>query len=299
MTHPYATLEYARSLRHMGEALYVSEWDAAVLVRPISDSWLDAAGCYPLAVLARDADLEAGLERLLKEHLVSVVLVVDDFFRPPLDGLAAAFDFVRPLKTHYVLDQRKGPVRYSRNHRYKINRALKTVRIETFDLSDRLEDWRALYGSLTKRHDLTGTHDFPDSYHAALAETGGVTAVGAFIDDALVSCHIWVRHERHAHSHLVASSPEGYAARAAYAVNDASIRHFADCDTINFGGGAGVADDPEDGLARFKKGFSNTTAPSYLCGKVLDPAAYDRLSADAGAASGTAFFPRYRAPHGR
>ncbi len=42
-----------------------------------------------------------------------------------------------------------------------------------------------------------------------------------------------------------------------------------------------------DGLSRFKKGFSNRTVPSYVCGKVLDPVVYRNLSAGVGA---SAFF---------
>lgn len=298
VVHPYATLEYARSLSHIGEALSLPEWGGTVLARPIDAEWRDVTGCYPLAVLEDRADIRAGMARLRAENLVSAVLVVDDYWRPGLKELEEAFDFVRPFKTHYVLDRREGPLDYSRNHRYKVNRALKTVRVEAFDLVSRLDDWKALYDGLAKRHGLDGVHAFAARHHDTLAEMDGVTTVGGFIGDALVACHIWIRHEGHAHSHLVASSPEGYAERAAYAVNHASIEHLADCLTINFGGGAGAEDGSDDGLARFKNGFCNTTARSYLCGKVLEPDVYDALAARAGVSSQTAFFPRYRAAPG-
>src|SRR5205823_2034386 len=116
------------------------------------------------------------------------------------------------------------------------------------------------------------------------------------LDGALVSAHIWVSDGQRVHSHLAASSTEGYAAGAAYAVYDASIRHFSRSELLNFGGGAGNRDDPNDGLASFKRHFSNATAPAYICGEILDEARYGKLVERSGAAADEAFFPAYRAP---
>ena len=75
-------------------------------------------------------------------------------------------------------------------------------------------------------------------------------------------------------------------------MNDLAIAALSDCETINFGGGAGLGDDPGDGLVQFKGGFANTVSPSYLCGAVLDQDAYRTLSGD----TDSGFFPTYRAP---
>jgi hypothetical protein len=134
-------------------------------------------------------------------------------------------------------------------------------------------------------------HAFPPAYHDALARLPGLRAFGAFIEGRLVSAHLFVTHDGYAISHLAASSAEGYAARAAYAVNHTAVTELADCQLINFGGGAGFADDPASGLVRFKRGFCNTVAPSYLCGAVLERPAYLALSAGH---DESGFFPAYR-----
>ncbi len=59
----------------------------------------------------------------------------------------------------------------------------------------------------------------------------------------------------------------------------------------DFGGNAGPADDPQDGLSRFKQGWTAEVRTAYLCGKILDRELYDRLAGDAGAG----YFPAYRA----
>jgi len=292
MTHPYASRAYAEGLAHVGAALAVPAWDGQVLVRPTPDGAnRDAMGPYPLTALPPDANLAGGLETLAAAGMVSVVLVVDDRLRPPLDRLGEAFDFARPFKSHFLHDRTLGPIAYAKHHRYELKRALARVEAREIALADHLPAWTALYGELAARHGLAGLHAFPAAHHEALAQLPGLRAFGAFVDGRLVSAHLFVTHEGYAVSHLAASAPEGYATGAAYAVNDLAIAALTDCEAINFGGGAGFGDDPNDGLVRFKRGFSNRTAPAFLCGKVLDRAAYEMLSR--GFAQG-GFFPAYR-----
>jgi hypothetical protein len=299
MIHPYATEAYARSLAHWGEAFRVPEWGCDVLLRPVGvgpgeGTWLDAAGTYPIAVLPPDADLAPGLERLRQRGVISVTLVLDDFHRPPIDELQRHFAVVRRFKTHHIrrLDL---PFGYDKHHRYEVRRSLTQVMAMPFDLGRHADEWAALYADLMRRHDLAGVHAFPAAHYEALGQMAGVTAIGGFIGDRLVSAHLWVSDGSHVHSHLAASNGEGYESNAAYAVYDASVRHFAAAQLLNFGGGAGIDDEPGDGLARFKRGFANATAPAYVCGAVLDPVRYDELVRQRGVPADTLFFPAYRA----
>jgi hypothetical protein len=102
---------------------------------------------------------------------------------------------------------------------------------------------------------------------------------------------IWCEHAGVAVSHLTAANTLGYANGANYALNAAAIAHFGGAAMVDLGGGAGLVDDPDDGLAQFKRGFANAEAVAYLCGAVLDPARYAALAAG-GPAPG--FFPAYR-----
>lgn len=297
MTHPYATLEFGKSLSHIGDPIYISEWGTTVLARDCGDGYRDAIGTYPIVAFGRDADIEAGLDRLEDLGFVSIVFVIDDVHRPDLAMLRRYFDIVRLFKTHYLYDRSLSTKDFSKHHRYEVRRAFRCLRVEKLTLSDNLDAWRALYDDLLARHDLRGTmHDFPAAHHELLAKLPQAAAIGAFSDNRLVSCHIWICSGFHAMSHLAASTPEGYALGASYAVNDASIDLLGDQRLFNLGGGAGSSAGDTNGLVRFKKGFANLTAPAYICGKVLDEAAYAALSTKAGAAirDGT-YFPAYRA----
>jgi hypothetical protein len=295
MTHPYATEAYARALPHVGCAVQVPEWDAWVIMRPLPDGLSDAAGPYPLAIVPRDADIPAGLARLRGLGLVSLALVMDEAHRPDTRLLAQHFAVVRPFKTH-LLRRPAEPFAYGAYHGYKVRRARRRVQARRFELRDHLADWAALYAVLARRKALAGVHDFPMAHFEALGSLPGVEAVGAWMEGVLVSAHIWVRAGDQVHSHLGATSEAGYAAGAAYAVYDESIRHFADAAVINLGGSAGAAGDATDGLARFKRGFANAEAPAWICGAVLDPLRYAALCRDRGVdPAATAFFPAYRA----
>lgn len=292
MTHPYASLTYTHSLSHIGEPLAVPEWGGFVLTRPTPDGrHRDAVGPYPLTVLTPDADIDGGLTRTKRAGLVSLVLVAD-----PLTSIADSlegFDIKRPFKTHQVHDPRLGQPAYDKHHRYEIRRAERLVEAREIQLAEHLPAWITLYEALAQRHDLTGVHAFPSAYHQALAVLPGLRAFGAFIEEHLVSAHLFVTHQGVATSHLAASSEEGYAAGAAYAVNALALAVLGRDGPVNLGGGAGSGDDPKDGLARFKAGFANTTATAWLYGAILDPQAYQALSGDKRDSS---YFPAYRGP---
>jgi hypothetical protein len=294
MIHPYSTDNYANALRHWGEAFSVPEWGCHVIVRDAGDG-ADAFGTYPIAAMAADADVAGGLERLRRSGLIAVTLVMDEFHRPSLAELKEHFSVVRPYKTHYIR-RNALPFAYGRHHRYEVARARRKVAVRQFDLADHFPEWLALYDNLVQRHGLAGVHDFPLSHFAALQKLPGTTTIGAWLDGALVSAHIWVSDGQKVHSHLAASSGEGYTAGAAYAVYDASIRHFARSELLNFGGGAGTGNAPDDGLAIFKRDFSNESASAYICGAILDNAHYDKLVEDRRVAPQQPFFPAYRAP---
>ncbi len=297
MTHPYGSKVYADSLAHLGAPLAVPEWGGHVLARPTpSGARQDAMGPYPLTVVAPGANVAAGLARLKAADLVSVVLVLDGRLRPPLEALDAAFDFARPFKSHHLYDRGLGPLTYDKHHRYELKRALAEVQVREIALPDHRHAWGDLYGELAARRGLGDLHAFPPAYHEALTRLPGLRMFGAFIEDRLVSAHLFVTQDGYAISHLAASSAEGYAARAAYAVNDIAVAELTDCGLINFGGGAGFVDDPADGLVRFKRGFCNAVAPSYLCGAVLDRDAYRALSAGY---DQSGFFPAYRGRRAR
>lgn len=293
--HPYATLAYANTQKHIGQPLYVPAWRTHVIVRSGDAQVRDAVGPYPLACLAQESDLVRGLEWLRDAGMVSVVLVVDTLTGPPLASFKEAFPITRIFKPHYLVDPDAGAYAPSKHHCYELRRAdRRKVETRPTPLREILGQWTALYDELIARHRVTGIQRFSRESFEALADCEGVSAVGAFIDGELCSCHIWVQWRGRVWSHLAATNALGYANGAAYAVYDWSIRHYSG-QLINLGGAAGIGSAEDDGLAKFKAGFANRQHPSHLCGAILDAATYHALCAERGIRESD-YFPAYRAP---
>jgi hypothetical protein len=293
--HPYATLAYANTLAHVGRPVHVAAWQTYVIARDWKGYAMDAIGPYPITCLAVESDLGTGLESLRKAGFVSITLVVDDLVGPPIGELQQTFGFARPFKTHYLVDEADATYQPSKHHRYEIRRAARAgVEVRVVPLLDILDAWIVLYDGLIANHRMVGVQRFSRQSFEGLADCDGLVTVAAFVGQELVSCHLWIEYKDFVWSHLAASSALGYSTGAAYAVYDQSIRTFAGR-VIDLGGAAGVNDGGDDGLARFKAGFSNRQHIAYLCGAVLDKKAYLALCANSGAARSD-YFPAYRAP---
>jgi lipid II:glycine glycyltransferase (peptidoglycan interpeptide bridge formation enzyme) len=113
------------------------------------------------------------------------------------------------------------------------------------------------------------------------------------MDGAIIAMTLWFSGDQIAYFHLGASSALGYGVSASYALIAAAIEEYHDCDIVNLGGVAGLADD-NSGLARFKRGFANSIAYSHLCGMVLNQQAYAAMAATDKEGE---FFPVYRSPN--
>ncbi|MDX2113027.1 MAG: GNAT family N-acetyltransferase [Alphaproteobacteria bacterium] len=291
MIHPYASELYARAFGHGYEPVFLPQAGCWVLKRQIPGSGAaDAMGCYPLTPIAAGARLEDDFDLLRAQGVVSLVLVADPFCAPGREQLAQQFDLATPYKEHYLNDFSHPDLYDSKNHRYKVRRALRDCEVRRIRLAEFLTEWCALYDALIAKHQMLGIQAFSHDYFKALCELEPI-AFGAFSGGELVSCQLWLEHGGYGYSHLVVSSERGYALRAAYALYDASLRYFKErgVRAVDLGGGAG-ATEASGGLAMLKKGFSTTSTMCVLCGKILLPDIYEKLSVG----KDRPFFPKYR-----
>jgi hypothetical protein len=74
-----------------------------------------------------------------------------------------------------------------------------------------------------------------------------------------------------------------------------SIKFFTDSGLkwLDLGAGAGIKKASDDGLSRFKRGWSTGTRTAYLCGQIFDSVKYKTIVATKGI-SNTEYFPAYR-----
>jgi hypothetical protein len=225
----------------------------------------------------------------LRHDLISLVAVTSPFHGPTMDDLDV-FDFSRPYKEHYFIDLEN--VSISTHHRRNVDKALEQTETSVSRMPVVWGDeWVALYDNLITRHGIQGLTKFSHKSLMRQLAVPGATIVRATHGGDTACMLVWYTQGDVAYYHLGASSERGYDLRASYAAFWASIEHFKDkVKTLSLGAGAGVEDDPDNGLTRFKRGWSNGTMQTYLCGKVLDRKRYDKLSR--GKREG--FFPAYR-----
>lgn len=286
----YATTAYARAFGL--QVLDVEEWNTAILVRPIPGTeWEDALGCYPLAVIDPNADLQGGLNYLRTSNLVSVGLVANPLVGPSPEQLEKVFSVCRRFKTHYVIDRELGAVRHSPTHRRWMRKAARECEIELVRLRDHLADWLRLYDAIIMRHQIDDIQKFGTGYFGSLAQMPEVEALAATINGRIVAMALWIRSAEAVYYHLGASDRDGYRTQAMYGIFAAANDYFCDHRLIHLGGAAGISAERHDGLARFKAGFANRELLAYFCGACLDDQRYFALARDQ---PPTAFFPAYR-----
>lgn len=298
--HPYATPEFARSFESGFAVDVVSNSGIGWLRRDIPESGnIDHCGPYPLVSIKDYEKAYRDLDLLRDLGSVSAVFVTDPFCEREASGELSALTLCRPYKTHYIVDT-ASPWRenLTKHHRQELRYAERekvTVNIFPADASYGETFWN-LYRVLIARHGITGIQALSKTIVEAQCALNGVIIVEASnAEDAVIGSSIWFHDACNAHIHLHAQSPEGYKKRVGYLIYKAALDHFTqrECQ-VDLGGGAGLADDASDGLARFKRGFANRRAKTLLCGQILQPGLYAEL---AGArAESSEFFPAYRAP---
>ena len=294
----YADSRYARSLRDFGTPIELSASGGWLLERAIPETdRRDAAGPYPLFSCRDWARLPDDLGRLPGD-LVSVALVTDPFGAPPEAELAEIFDVVQPYKEHLLVDLERPPETIvARHHRKSARKGLELLRVERYDPTTELATWERLYGHLVEKHGITGVQAFSSTSFRAQAQIPGLVALKATLGDEVVGMHWYLTAGSVVYAHLAALRPDSYEVHASHALFWSAIEMFAaDFRWLDMGAGAGRTASADDGLTVFKRGWSSDSAPTYLCGKVIDRDSYGALVSTVAAGSSD-YFPAYRAPN--
>lgn len=302
-TSGYLHPDYARSLAPYGCPRKLPASGGWILERPVPDfPWWDAMGCYPLFAAQNWAGLGDDLTALEQEgKLVALGLVADPFAPVGETELRAAFPLVRRYKEHVVVDlAHVTKSQISAHHRYYARRALASARVELVPEPLRyLDHWIRLYQELVQRHRLQGLHTFSPDVFATQLKIPGLLMFVAKVDDRVVGAHLWVIQGRVVYSHLAASDATGYALSVSYALYWSALQAFhtdwgSRLEWADLGAGSGETTE-QDGLARFKRGWSPATRPVYFCGRVLHRSRYEAILAHRGLRDDPeVYFPPYR-----
>jgi hypothetical protein len=269
--HPYSSDRYAWASEAPGvRPLYLPEWGTYVLVRERRDGALQATGIRPICPLEPTCDVQAGLEALQRAGIAAVSLVTDPMWSPEPAALRDAFRVCRELREHYFVD-REAPVHYHKRHRNRLNQARRVCVVEQVELVEQLARWHELYAQNVSRRQIS--QPFTRTYFDRIATLPDLRTVAVLVDGEIVAMTLWLRHRDTLYLHDGAASTTGFELSATYAAVAHVIENEPDCRYILLGGAASLGEDPLEGLAMFRRGFSNGSARSYLCSTTLSRAA--------------------------
>ena len=247
-----------RNVAEFGTPFRLPRSGAWLLRRPIPGTDLtDATGPYPVLACPAWERLAADLSEL--RDVVSVV------------------DLGVPAER-----------RISANHRRNLRRVPRALHTERVDHpAERLSDWDRLYAVLVARHNLRGVAAFSAASFAAQFRVPGLRVWRAVSGGVTVGMVLWFVHGGVAHYHLTAADATGYRSRCVFALVRNALDDLAaeGVQRADLGGAAGLTDDAGSGLASFKRGWSTGTVDAYLCGRIVDRAAYARLAGPRNTAS--------------
>ena len=292
----YLHPDYIRSLSEFGEPVLLPRSGGWLLKRAIDRAATDAMGTYPLFACSDWRSLSTDFDEVCRS-LVSIVVVTDPFGEYDEPLLHNSFDLVIPFKSHFVRDLNCSQGNAMCEHHVRNTRiGLKRVNVELCENpSSGLEDWIKLYSILIHRHRISGIRAFSASSFAVQLRIPGIVCFRALREKETVGMTLWYLQNGIAYYHLGAYSDEGYRLRASFALFSRAFDYFASCRLkyVNLGAGAGLDDHADDGLTRFKRGWSTVLRQTYLCGRIVDRTKYDHLvrTREIGA---TDYFPAYR-----
>lgn len=291
---------YAASLSEFGTIMRLPRSEGWAVRRPIADSLQhDLIGPYPLFFCKNWQELPGDLADLAGKA-VSFAMVTSPFENLQPEFLKSFLEVVLPFKKHFVAELSK-PIEtfVSKSHQGTVRRALRKVEVSLCpDPPALLREWVTLYRNLARRHRIEGIRAFSERAFSQQLSIPGLFAFEAreIATGGIVGLDLWYLQRDIAYGHLAAFSARGYELRASYATKWHVLNYFSDkARFVNLGAAAGAGGETsaDDGLAKFKRGWSTDTRTNFFCGKILDPVAYATLVRERNAAS-VSSFPGYR-----
>jgi len=295
----YQSPAYRDSFRPFGEVLTLPGSGLHVLKRPLPDGHHDLVGLYPFSSCPSWAGLAGDLDSLRGSGAVALSLVSDPFRKDEAVAAMSGWAVCRPFKTHWVVDL-TGDWRAGRSRNTRYYAAKGCAAQEVFvsdDPAGFAKKFWTLYADAADRLGMGSMQRLSPAIIAGHLALPDAFLVVARTGDGPTGAMITVDMGEAAHLHVMGMTAAAAKLHTSYALFHTALDHLEarGCRLVSLGGGAGLTNDPEDGLYRFKKRWATEARTTYLGGAVLDPKAYAALTTRSGAAV-SSYFPAYRAP---
>lgn len=282
---PFHARRYLSGFPHVGTAVLRCGAPAGVIRRPIGASALfDGLGPWPY-LRARHGDI-AALAAAFPD-LVALTVITQPGFRPEGHEGSAIL-----LKEHFLFDPDLPAPPLSRRARQRVRAAGNAWEVDCpVGEAERME-LAGLYGQVARRRGFAGGFfDFPPAHFAALAGLDGMIyfRIGKDGETAGMACGALFEGELHLLH--IAVADQALPQNASYPLMQAILDLCRERKLVMMMGGTPRTDG--EGIARFKRRWTNRRAPVHLTKAIILPDAYAALCRDRPA---TAFFPAYRDP---
>lgn len=273
----YDTAAYAATLSHLGTPFAVPGWEGYLLrcLIPGTTDVFDAMSVWPYCLPPDRSQLPALRAWLQAEGFVTLRA----FFRPdaPLSLVhfqQAGFEVVL-LKDHFVFDATLAEEPQSAKTRANIRRGQRLWQLELVSLADHQHTIAAYHEQLLQRKQFRAIAALPPTHFAALVDVPAVQVLGALDKEGLGAALITVHSAQSVHFHVVVGAERAYRNCAFYALYQEAITRWASSSTLYLGGAPSSPNG--QGIARFKRRFSNRRVPVYMLQTVLNPALCQQL----------------------
>jgi hypothetical protein len=293
----YLHPSYAESLSEFGKPRLLPRSGGWILERPVPGfPYADAMGCYPLFACQDWSQLYEDLEEA-KTDLVSLALVTDPFGNYDASLLQRCFDTVILYKEHFVADLSRPMDEFVSGHHLRYaRRGLQQVQVERcHDPIQFVGDWTGLYQNLITRHRISGIRAFSMAAFEKQFKVPGIIAFRAIHREHTIGMTLWYVRDNVGYYHLGAYSDMGYRLRASFALFWTGLDYFMASGVrwVNLGSAAGIQSRADEGLTRFKRGWSTGTQTAYFCGRILKRERYWEITKTKNIPA-TDYFPGYR-----
>lgn len=293
----YMHPQYAESHHELGSVRNLPHSRGCLIRRTIPGyPDADGMGCYPLFACGDWSQLRLDMAELADEF-VSVALVTDPFGDYDEHCLRRCFpDLVIPFKRHYVVNLSKPrALVVSKHHLRYARKALRLLAIDVHpDPPAFLEEWMRLHGHLVSKKKIRPIGTFSRRAFARQLATPGMVLFWAAYEQTPVAAIMFLVHGEVAYGHALGYTPEGYAMWAQYALISSAIDYFSgSLHWIDLMGVPGLRDEGNEGIRRFKEGWTRETRMAWFCGSICDREKYAEIVRTT-RTSGAGYFPAYR-----
>jgi hypothetical protein len=304
MQKAYRSKQYADCFLDLGESYRLANTDSYLIKKPFKDGYYDLYSPYPILDFHKKQafshiDLISDISSISDGNILAATIITNPLLKweeIPVGDDPWCWSYCKKYKTHYYIDF-KNDLDLPTNHKRNIKKALNKLEIRinlTKTPDQKAESFTSMYKNLVEKHSISGFADFSDDYFRQLFKVPGILLAEAFCKGSDEPCGqiTYLLDGDYAYYHLAAYNSQGYANNASFGIMYSMINYFKELgiSKLLLGSYPGNIETEDNGLLRFKRGFSNSSRQNFILGKILNKSKYNEFSQGK---SGE-FFPLYR-----